>query len=110
MASLSNDAILTQLDYTVTPSALAQLEAVKENTQNFENVEKHLLALHERLKSYFSYVALSSTKEYFKIKNEAQSDELKEEVTNLIYQWSQKYKIEIEKVSGKDTYYVLGYK
>lgn len=110
MASLSNEAILTQLDYTVTPSALAQVEAVIANTQNFDNVEKHLLALHDRLKSYSSYVALSSSKEYFKIKNEAKSEELKAEVTDLINQWSAKYKIEIEKVPGKDTYYVLGYK
>lgn len=46
MTNLSSDAILKQLDYTVTQSALKQLEKVIGNTHNFEYVEKHLLTLH----------------------------------------------------------------
>lgn len=32
------------------------------------------------------------------------------EVTEMILHWADKYKIDIEKVKGKETYYVLGYK
>ena len=32
------------------------------------------------------------------------------EVNEMIKHWSEKFKIALEKVAGKDTYYVLGYK
>lgn len=107
---MTNDAILTQLDYTVTDSALAQLEKVKANTEGFDYVEKHLISLHDQLKSHLSFVALSSTQDYFKIKNEAKGEEMIAEVNEIIAKWSEKYKIAINKVDGKDTYYVIGYK
>jgi len=107
---MTNDAILKQLDYTVTDSALAQVEKVKSNTHGFDYVEKHLIMLHDQLKSHLSYIALSSTKDYFKIKNEAKGEEMIKEVNEMIARWSEKFKIDIEKVDGRDTYYILGYK
>jgi hypothetical protein len=93
----------------VTDSALAQVEKVKNNTNGFDYVEKHLVTLHNQLKSHLSYVALSSNKDFFKIKNEAKGDEMIKEANEVINKWSEKFKIDIEKVDGKDTYYVLGY-
>lgn len=107
---MRNDALLNQLGYAVTPSAQAQMQRVIENTVGFEHVEKHLIALHNALKSHLSFVALSSTKDYFKIKNEAVGEEMRSEVNEMIEQWSKKYKIEVEKVTNKDTYYVKGYR
>ena len=107
---MTNDAILKQLGYTVTKSALSQVDKVINNTKNFKQVEKHLIALHYQLQSHLSYVALSSNKDYFKIKNEAKGVEMVFEVNEIISHWSQKYKITLEKVDGKDTYYVIGYK
>jgi len=107
---MTNDAILKQLGYTVTDSAMLQVEKVINNTHNFEQVEKHLITLHDQLQSHLSYVALSSNKDYFKIKNLAQGKEMIAEVNEMIVHWSKKYKIAIEKVAGKDTYYVIGYK
>ena len=107
---MTNDAILKQLDYTVTDSALAQVEKVKNNTNGFDYVEKHLITLHDQLKAHLSYVALSSTKDYFKIKNEAKGEEMIKEVEQMIVRWSEKFKIDIEKVANKNTYYVIGYK
>ncbi len=106
---MTNDAILKQLDYTVTQSALAQVKKVKNNTNGFDYVEKHLIALHDQLKAHLSYVALSSNKDFFKIKNEAKGDEMIKEVNEIITRWSEKFKIKIEKVDGKETYYVKGY-
>jgi hypothetical protein len=104
------DAILKQLDYSnITDSLLNQLSKVIENTKGFEYVEKHLIGLHDKLKSHLSYVALSSSKDLFKIKNEAKGEEMVKEVNEIIKNWSQKYKIAIQKVDGKNTYYVLGY-
>ncbi len=105
------DAILTQLGYSVTDNALNQLARVIENTNGFEeHVQKHLLALHEKLKAHLSFVALSSSKDYFKIKNEAKGEEMIKEVDEIIRDWSKKFKIDIKKVDGKNTYYVIGYK
>jgi len=107
---MTNDAILKQLDYTVTDSALEQVEKVKNNTNGFDYVEKHLITLHDQLKAHLSYVALSSNKDFFKIKNEAKGKEMIKEVDQMISKWSAKFKIVIEKVEGRNTYYVIGYK
>ncbi|MBL0686287.1 MAG: hypothetical protein JJV95_02695 [Sulfurospirillum sp.] len=107
---MTNDAILKQLGYTVTKSAMLQVEKVINNTHGFNYVEKHLISLHDKLKIHLSYVALSSTKDYFKIKNLSQGDEMIAETNEIIKQWSEKFKIVLEKVDGKDTYYVVGYK
>lgn len=107
---MTNDAILKQLGYTVTDSAMEQVEKVINNTHSFEYVKKHLITLHDQLQAHLSYVALSSNKDYFKIKNMAQGKEMIDGVNKMITRWSKKYKIEIEKVDNKDTYYVLGHK
>lgn len=107
---MHKQAILTQLGYSITPSAEAQLARVIANTPGFEHIEKHLIALHDALKPHHSFVALSSNKDYFKIKNEAQNAEMIDEVNDLIAKWSAKYKITVEKVPNKNTYYVVGYK
>ncbi|MDD2383937.1 MAG: hypothetical protein PHN18_07060 [Sulfurospirillaceae bacterium] len=106
---MNYNGLLTQLGYSVSPNTTAQIQRVIDNTKGFEHVEKHLLALHDALKAHHSFVALSSTKDYFKIKNEASGKEMIDEVNAMILKWSEKYKIAIEKVSNKHTYYVIGY-
>jgi len=105
---MRRDAILRQLGYSVTPNALEQVQRVMENTKDFDYVEKHLISLHDALKPKLSYVAMSSTHDYFKIKNEAGNEEMVKSTNEIISQWSQKYKIAVEKVPNKNTYYVLG--
>lgn len=107
---MEKQAILTQLGYSITPSVEAQLTRVIANTIGFENVEKHLIALHDALKTHHSFVALSSNKDYFKIKNEALGEDMVAAVNDMIAKWSEKYKITVEKVPNKNTYYVIGYK
>ncbi len=103
------EGLLTQFGYSITPSSLAQIRAIIENTTNFENVEKHLVNLNDKLKSYDGFVGLSSSNEYFKIKNTSKDEEVVAIVDNLIQEWSKKYKIKVQKVSNKETYYVVGY-
>ena len=104
------EAILKQLGYTVTDSALVQVGKVINNTRNFDQVEKHLITLHDQLQAKLSCVALSSSYDYFKIKNLAQGEAMIEEVNDMILRWSEKFKIELQKVENKNTYYVLGFK
>ncbi len=105
---MRRDAILRQLGYSVTPNALEQVGRVIENTREFDYVEKHLIALNDALKPRLSFVAISSSYDYFKIKNEAEGEEIVKSVNEMINNWSKKYKIELEKVPNKQTYYVLG--
>lgn len=107
---MTNDAILRQLGYTVTDSAMAQVQTVRDNTMGFDYVQKHLITFHDQLQAHLSCVAISSSKNFFKIKNEAIGEEMIAEVKEMISKWSEKYKIEIEKVDKKETYYILGYK
>ncbi len=104
------EALLTQFGYAISPSTLAQIERVVTNTIGFEQVEKHLLALHDALQVHHSFVSLSNNQDYFKIKNEALGEAMIDEVNEIIAKWSEKYKISLEKVINKNTYYVIGYK
>lgn len=105
---MRNDAILNQFGYSITENNLSQVQRVIDNTKDFDYVEKHLIALHDALKSHLSFVAMSSTNDYFKIKNDAKGDEMVQSANEVIQKWSDKYKIALQKVPDKETYYVLG--
>ncbi len=105
---MRRDAILKQLGYGVSENSLAQVQRVIDNTKDFDYVEKHLIALHDTLKSCLSFVTMSSSKDNFKIKNEAIGKEMVDSTNEIIQKWAQKYKIALEKIPDKETYYVLG--
>jgi hypothetical protein len=104
-----NEAILRQLDYTPNDALKEQMGRVIENTLSFEKIEKHIMELHKQLKVDGSYVAMSNSEDYFKIKIDAPSPELTEEAHEKIRHWSQKYKVNTSKVEKKDTYYIKGF-
>ncbi|MCK9257229.1 MAG: hypothetical protein M0P02_04060 [Sulfurospirillaceae bacterium] len=105
---MTNDAILTQLGYSVNAGAMAQLNYAISNTPGFESISKHIINLHLHLKPYLSFVALSSTKPFFKVKNMAAQEDSIEEVDGIILKWAEKFKIGVEKVNPK-TYYIVGF-
>ena len=104
-----NEAILRQLDYTPNEALKEQVSRIINNTKSFEKVEKHMMELHKQLKVDGSYIALSNSEDYFKIKIEAPSEALTEEAHEKIAHWSEKYKIQTSRVDQKDTYYIKGY-
>ncbi len=104
-----NEAILRQLDYTPNEALEEQVSRIINNTHAFEKIEKHLIELHKQLKVDGSYVAMSNSEDYFKIKIEAPSPELTEEAHEKIAHWSEKYKVLTARVDNKDTYYIKGF-
>ena len=54
-------------------------------------------------------MALSNTRDFFKIKIEAPSDERKAEAMERVNHFTDKYKIALQQVPGKETFYILGY-
>jgi hypothetical protein len=109
MVTMENEALLKQLGYTPNEALLEQLERIKANTNGFDKIEKHVVALHEALKVDDSYVALSNSHDYMKIKIEAPSTERTQEAMEKVNHFADKFKVELEKVPGKDTYYILGF-
>lgn len=104
-----NEAILRQLDYTPNEALKAQVGRIINNTTAFEKIEKHMMELHKQLKVDGSYIAMSNSEDYFKIKIEAPSSELTEEAHEKIAHWSEKYKVKTDRVDQKDTYYIKGF-
>ena len=104
-----NEAILRQLDYTPNDALKEQMGRVIGNTKEFNKIEKHMMELHKQLKVDGSYVAMSNSEDYFKIKIDAPSSELTDEAHTKIKHWSEKYKVEMAKVDNKDTYYIKGF-
>jgi hypothetical protein len=105
---ITKEAFLTQLGYSVTDSLLNQLEKVRSNPAKFDQISRHIITLNDNLKHYDSFIALSNSHDFLKVKNQS-NDRLKDEVNEIINNWAKKYKIELEKVQGKETFYIKGY-
>ena len=101
------EAMLTQLGYTINESVKSQMENIIKNTKNFLDIQKHIVQLNDALKPFQAYVAMSNSNNYLKIKNESSNESLKE-VDDMINKWANKYKIDLKKVKGKETYYIIG--
>jgi len=104
-----NEAILRQLDYTPNEALQQQMGRIIQNTTSFDKIEKHIMELHKQLKVDGSYIAMSNSEDYFKIKIDAPSSELTQEAHEKIQHWSEKYKVETARVEKKDTYYIKGF-
>jgi len=107
--NLTPEALLTQLDYPVNPQILAQIQEAMANTSGFDHFSKHLLSLKDALSHYDSIIALSDSHSYFKIKcEEGSSEETIEAFKSVVKNWGEKYKVTLQKVDGKPTYYIIG--
>ena len=106
---MQRDAMLTQLGYAPNNALLSQLEKIEKNTVGYEKIQKHIMDLHDHLRVDGSYIALSNSNDYLKIKVNTPSSELALEAHEKIKHFSEKFKIEVSKLSNKETYYILGF-
>ncbi len=106
---MQDNAMLIQLGYTPNEALVEQLQKIKSNTKGYEKISKHIMDLHDHLKVDNAYVALSNSKEYFKIKVDSPTPELAQEAHEKIAHFSEKFKIKVEKLPNKETYYIIGY-
>lgn len=106
---IERDAMLTQLGYSPNSALLNQLERIEKNTTGYEKIKKHIMDLHDNLKVDGSYVALSNSNDYFKIKVEASSPEIAQEAHEKIKHFSDKFKVKVNKLENKETYYIEGF-
>ena len=106
---MHRDAMLTQLGYAPNEALLLQLERIENNTQGYEKIRKHIMDLHDTLKVDSSFVAMSNTNDFFKIKVESPSSEVAQEAHEKIKRFSEKFKVKVNKLDNKETYYILGF-
>lgn len=109
MQFIDSEAVLKQLGYSPNDALMEQIGRIEANTPGYKKIQKHILDLHEQLKVDDSFVALSNSHDVFKIKIEAPSDERKAEAMEHLNHFTEKYKVTLEKVPGKETYYIQGY-
>ncbi|QKF71889.1 hypothetical protein CGEO_1612 [Campylobacter geochelonis] len=89
-------------------ASLAQLRAILSKCDFNQNELEKIVLLNDKIKAYGAYVAMSNSNDYFKIKNESDSEDVRKLVRETIFAWSDKYKLSIEKVDGKETFYITG--
>ena len=106
---MQRDAMLTQLGYTPNDALIKQLKEIEENTPGYEKIQKHIMDLHDHLKVNSAYVALSNSNSHFKIKIESPTLALAEEAHKKVEHFSEKFKININRLEKKETYYILGF-
>ncbi len=106
---METDAILTRLGYAPNEALAEQCARIVANTNGIDKIQKHILDLHDVLKVDDSYVAMSNSSDYFKIKIEAPSPERAEEAKEKVDHFAKKYKVALQKVDGKETYYITGF-
>ena len=107
---MQKEAMLTQLGYVPNEALISQLSKIEINTAGYEKIKKHIMDLHDHLKVDDAYVAMSNSTDKFKIKIESSSAELAEEAHEKVMHFCDKYKVNIEKLENKNTYYILGFK
>jgi hypothetical protein len=108
---LTPEAILTQLGYSVNDQTVAQIKRIIDNTPGLEKFLPHLPSFIDALKVEKGYVAMSNSKDYLKVKcDENISEESLQACLDILNHWADKYKLELQKVEGKHTYYILGHK
>jgi len=106
---MQRDAMLTQLGYAPNDALVQQLQRIEENTVGYEKIQKHIMDLHDHLKVDDSFVALSNSEDCFKIKIEAKSPELTQEAHEKVKHFSDKFKVIVNKLDNKETYYIVGF-
>ncbi|NKQ40471.1 MAG: hypothetical protein HF962_02750 [Sulfurovum sp.] len=100
--------LLIQLGYPTTPVMLEQMKDIIDNTRGFSKFSKHILSLNDELRHLAGYIAMSNSFKYLKIKTDNSSTDDVSAFVKTLNKWSDKYKVSLEKVDGKNTFYVIG--
>ncbi|MEA1920728.1 MAG: type I secretion C-terminal target domain-containing protein [Campylobacterota bacterium] len=107
---MQRDAMLKQLGYVPNEALLEQMGRIIDNTTEYSKIEKHIIDLSDVLKVDKSYIAMSNSEDYLKIKIEAEGDAMIADANQKVEHFSDKFKVALKKVGSKNnTYYILGF-
>ena len=106
---LTPEALLTQLGYTRNEQTLKQINDIIANTKGFERFAHHIPSFIDALAVEKAFIAMSNSENHLKIKcEEDPSADNLSAFDDLVKHWADKYKLDVEKVDNKNTYYLLG--
>ena len=100
--------LLIQLGYPANPTTMKQMEVIIANTEHFDTFSKHILSLNDELKHLNGFIAMSNSTQYLKIKTENTKAEEVTPFVETLEKWSDKYKVTLKRVEGKNTFYIIG--
>jgi len=100
--------LLVQLDYPLNDATKKQLEEISNNTNDFFSFAQHIFNLKDELNKIDATVAMSNSNPYLKIKSNSKDPLEIEKFNEIVNAWATKYKVELQKVENKNTYYILG--
>jgi len=95
-------ALLNQLGYNENEATTAQVKRILNNCDGLNLAS--VITLNDHLKPFGGFVAMSGSEDVFKIKS---TQEMKENVLNVIENWAEKNKMNIKKIN-ETTHYILG--
>jgi len=107
---LTPEALLVQLGYTKNKQTLEQMNNIIENTKDFNKFSQHIPSFNDALAVEKGFIAMSNSEDHLKIKcdEDSNADNLSA-FTDLVKHWADKYKLQLQKVNGKNTYYIIGH-
>jgi len=106
---LTPEALLVQLGYVKSDQTLKQINDIISNTDGFEKFSQHIPSFNDALAVEKGFIAMSNSEKHLKIKcDEDTSADNLSAFTQLVKHWEEKYKLKLEKVENKNTYYILG--
>ena len=107
---LTPEALLKQLGYPVTEQTLKQIKTILSATEGLEKFLPHIPSFADALAVEKGYIAMSNSVDHLKIKCDADTnaDNLAA-FTQLVEHWADKYRLKLQKVPNKNTYYIIGH-
>ncbi len=106
---VTTDVLISQLGYTNNEQTQQQAIKIIENTKDFDKFAKHIISFNDQLKKINSFIAISNSKPYLKIKcGNSDATKIVEEFHKEVEHFKTKYNLDIEQIPNKDVYYILG--
>ncbi len=102
--------ILSGLGYSANEGLTRQVERILSNCDLADAELSHLLALHAKIDKFSGFVAISNSEDVFKIKCQATAPSDIRNFNEIVKEWAEKYQLNVKKLDGKETYYLLGRK
>ncbi len=99
--------LLSELGYSANEGLTKQVQAILSKCDLNSAELSHLIALHDKIGKFNGFVALSNSDDVFKIKCQGAPSDVRN-FNEIVKEWAAKYQLKVEKVEGKDTYYLLG--
>ena len=106
---ITAETLLKQLKMDVTDGSLSQMDNIIDNTPNALKFFKHIFSLNDALAHVDAFIAPSSSCDFLKIKyHGSNNNEQSLEFHELVDNWKRKYKVDLEKLTDKEVYYIKG--